>query len=254
MKQYSVDTLIHYAAIMGDEIKADPRYATRVNCEGTVNCFEAARELGLKKVLFASSSGAFPSRLPKKPPSEWKADDCLIYPFGIYGAAKQYGEHCAEYYYRNWGTDITALRICSICYGAGHKHGKSADLMRELLLKPALGEPAVIDYPMDNVDTFLHADDAARAAILALDVRREKTRGGAYNIKGPEATVRSIREYVSNCCRMPRSLSPRSPLGNSRDGDTRLPRKIWASTPVLHQKGVRQTINRIRESHGLPPV
>jgi UDP-glucose 4-epimerase len=256
LRRYEVDTLIHYAAIMGEEIKADPRYATRVNCEGTVNCFEAARELGLKKVLFASSAGAFPSRLPKKARSEWKADDFLIYPFGMYGAAKQYGEHAAEYYYRNWGTDITTLRICSICYGVGHKHGKSADLMRELLLKPAVGEPSVVDYAIDNVDTFLHADDAARAAVLALGVKREKSRGAAYNIKGPEATVRSIYEYVREL--LPDAsitFTPGRPLGNSTDGDTTATEEDLGFYPQYSiKKGVRQTIDRIRKSRGLPPV
>ena len=254
-ERHGVHTLIHYAAIMGEEIKANPPYATRVNCEGTVNCFEAAKELGLKKVLFASSAGAFPSRLPDKPRSEWKADDFLIYPFGIYGAAKQYGEHSAEYYYRNWGTDITTLRIGSICYGVGHKHGKSADLMRELLLKPALGEPGVVDYDIDSVDTFLHADDAARAAVLALDVKREKDRGAAYNIRGPEASVRSIYEYVLEL--LPDAsitFLPGHAMGNTKDGDTTAAERDLGFYPRYSvREGVRQTINRIREFHGLPP-
>jgi len=66
-QEYGVHTVFHYAAILGDDIVENPRYATRVNCEGTVNCYEVARELGLKKVIFASSNGAFPYQLPEKP-------------------------------------------------------------------------------------------------------------------------------------------------------------------------------------------
>ena len=256
IKRSEADTIIHYAAIMGDEIKADPRYATRVNCEGTINCFEAAKELGLKKVLFASSSAAFPLRLPDKPRSEWKVADWIIYPFGMYGAAKQYGEHAAEYYYRNWGTDITTLRIGSICYGVGQKHGKSADLMRELLLKPALGEPAAVAYDVGALDTFLHADDAARAAVLALEVKRENSRGAAYNLLGPEASVRSIREYVLEL--LPDAsitITPGHSMGTSKDADTTLTETELGFRPRYSIKeGVRETIDRIREFHGLPPV
>lgn len=251
---HGVDAVIHCAATLGDEIKANPRLATRINCEGTVNVFEAARSLSLRKVVYASSNGAFPSRLPTKPQEEWTIDDYVLYPWGLYGAAKQYCEHAAEYYYRNWGTDITGVRIASICYGVGHKHGKTADLMRELLLKPAVGEPAFVDYDIDSVDNFLHADDAAHAAVLCLNAKREADRGIVYNVKGPLASVREIYGYV-------RELLPDADITFTGDhsnevnksSNTEATERDLGFCPRYSVKeGVKQTINRMREFHGLP--
>jgi nucleoside-diphosphate-sugar epimerase len=256
VRENEVDAVIHCAAIMGDDIKADPAYATRVNCAGTVNCFQAAKELGLKKVIFLSSSAAFPARLPAKPREKWGVADLAIYPFGLYGAAKLYGEHAAEYYYRTWGTDITTLRIGSICYGVGHRHGKSADLMRELLLRPALGELGVVQYDPEATDTFLHADDAARAAVLALDVKREKTRGAVFDLRGPESSVKAIRDYVLEL--LPGAsitLLPGPSMASIKDVDTTATERDLGFRPHCSvEEGVRQTIDRMRRSHGLPPI
>jgi nucleoside-diphosphate-sugar epimerase len=256
IRQNGVEAIIHCAAIMGDDIKADPPYATRVNCEGTVNCYQAAKELRLSKVIFLSSSAAFPTRLPAKPRGEWKMDDWVIYPFGLYGAAKLHGEHAAEYYYRTWGTDITTLRIGSICYGVGHRHGKSADLMRELLLKPALGEAGVVEYDEASTDTFLHASDAARAAVLALGVKREGTRGAVYNLIGPLSSVSAIRDFVLEL--LPGAsitLVPGFSMATSKDADTTATERELGFRPQYSvQEGVRQTIDRMRRFHGLPPV
>ena len=59
IKQYNIDTIIHCAALLLHDVNANPLLAVKVNCEGTVAAFEAARLLGLKKVVWISSGSVF---------------------------------------------------------------------------------------------------------------------------------------------------------------------------------------------------
>src|SRR5208282_2494552 len=58
-KEYEVENIIHMAYFKILHAKANPLWATRVNCEGTGNVFEAARILRLKRVVWASSIAVF---------------------------------------------------------------------------------------------------------------------------------------------------------------------------------------------------
>src|SRR5581483_1125329 len=50
--------IIHLAALQVPFCKADPVAGARVNVVGTVNVFEAARKLGIKRLAYASSIAA----------------------------------------------------------------------------------------------------------------------------------------------------------------------------------------------------
>jgi len=182
-------------------------------------------------------------------------DDYIIYPWGLYGAAKQYGEHAAEFYFRNWGTDITTVRIC-FGYGVGHKRGKTADLMRELVIKPALGEPGVTEYGIDYVDNFMLSDDLARAAILAAGIKRSADKGIAYNLKGPEASAGEIYQYVKEL--LPDAqvtfLNKYAPETNHGYDSKATERDLGFRPQYSTREGVELTITRVREYYGLPLV
>jgi nucleoside-diphosphate-sugar epimerase len=49
--------VIHLAALQVPFCKADPVAGARVNVVGTINVFEAARKLGIKRISYASSIG-----------------------------------------------------------------------------------------------------------------------------------------------------------------------------------------------------
>src|ERR1039458_8536775 len=59
INQSQVEKIIHTAALMLHDVNANPLQAIKVNCEGTVACFEAAKILGLKKVVWVSSGSVF---------------------------------------------------------------------------------------------------------------------------------------------------------------------------------------------------
>jgi nucleoside-diphosphate-sugar epimerase len=253
IEEYNVHTIIHFAAIIGDAIKDNPVLATKVNVEGTINVFEAARVLKLKKVVWASSNAVFPTITPSKTCQELKLDDFIYYPWGMYGATKLFGENAAEYYFREYGVDITGLRYGPMLFGAGQQRGKSGDILRELVLKPAVGIPSKVPFGKSTI-SFLYVEDAARAAFLSCKLPRKNV--GVYNIGGFLHPVKELFEYVKSL--LPEAnmgLIPEYFNGTRYDYDISLTEAELGFKPEYTiQEGIKETINMTRKYYGLPLI
>lgn len=59
IKGHGVDRIVHLAYLLITESRENPTRALRVNCEGTNNAFEAARLMGMRRVVWASSAAVY---------------------------------------------------------------------------------------------------------------------------------------------------------------------------------------------------
>lgn len=118
-----IDTVVHLAAIA--KVDATWNQLLSPNFTGTYNVFEAAREAGVKRVIFASS-GATVAGIhmdePYKALVEGRysdADDSwpmlthqsMPRPLGLYGVSKVFGEALGRYYADNSPMSVICLRI-----------------------------------------------------------------------------------------------------------------------------------------------
>ncbi|MDO5501625.1 MAG: NAD(P)-dependent oxidoreductase [Actinomycetia bacterium] len=102
-----IDTVVHLAAAASPESDWDE--VLSANIVGTRNVFEAAREAGVRRVVFASSNHAMGmyDRLeewPVYPHTPPRADS-------LYGVSKVFGEVLGRFYHDEHGLDVIALRI-----------------------------------------------------------------------------------------------------------------------------------------------
>jgi nucleoside-diphosphate-sugar epimerase len=94
------------------------------NIVGTRNVFEAAREFGVRRVVFASSNhvtGAYEGFEPDQGLHEEHEPRLItiedpIRPDGYYGVSKAFGEALARYYCARWGIEFVCLRIGSVLH------------------------------------------------------------------------------------------------------------------------------------------
>ena len=116
-----VETVVHLAAQVGN-----PAWEAvlRHNITGTYNVFEAAREAGVKRVVFASSGAAVSGIESDKPYSDlvagryeglqsWPILTHLspLRPSGLYGASKVWGEALGRHYADAHGLSVICVRI-----------------------------------------------------------------------------------------------------------------------------------------------
>ena len=186
--EYGVEKIIHTAAIIGGE---NPPLTTRVNCDGTVNIFEVARKLNIKKVVFASSIAVFGPQ--DRYPEEYIPNDAPHFPSSVYGATKSFCEACGRFYFSAHGLDTVAIRLPHI-YGLGRTRGIGRQVDDELFIKPVLlGVPGRVPFG-DDVHNWLYVEDAARALVTAAWAGMTKTR--AFTAGGDVRSTAEVAAYV----------------------------------------------------------
>lgn len=121
-----VEVVLHLAAIARGE--APWEEVLRHNVIGTYNVFEAAREAGVRRVVFASSGAVINdyerdspyNKLvegPDKPlPAEWPmiTHESSFRPQGLYGCSKIWGEALGRHYCDRYGLSIICVRIGAV--------------------------------------------------------------------------------------------------------------------------------------------
>ena len=107
------DQVIHLAARAGVRPSLEqPALYQRVNVEGTVNVFEAARKSGVKKIIIASSSSVY--GLNSKVP--FSEGDPVVSAISPYAASKLACEALGHVYHHINKMDVTMLRFFTV-YG-----------------------------------------------------------------------------------------------------------------------------------------
>lgn len=114
-----LDAIVHLAG--NPSVKASWEDVLESNIIGTRNIFEAAREVQIPRVIFASSNhvtGAQDGIEPELNPDTGKpvniSPDQPVRPDSEYGLSKACGELIARYYFDKWGVQAICLRIGAV--------------------------------------------------------------------------------------------------------------------------------------------
>ena len=158
------DYAFHLAALWLHECVHEPRKALDVNVGGTYNVAEAARDAGVRKVVFSSSASVYGDAVAIPMSEE--------HPFNnrtMYGATKIAGEQIFRAFYEQDGPDWTGLRYMNV-YGPRMDYlGTYVSVIMKVLDRIDAGEPPVVFGDGSQTYDFVHVDDVARANVLALE-------------------------------------------------------------------------------------
>lgn len=114
--------LAHMAPRKPDSYAAPPM-SFAINVTGAANCFHAAVEHGIGKAVLISSVGAVGGHSPPMRRSD------PLQPKDLYGLTKQLQETLGEYYHRQHGMAVAALRPAYVIDGASmtDKYGRRCE-------------------------------------------------------------------------------------------------------------------------------
>ena len=175
MQRHRITQVVHTAAALSLSIRREPTLAADVNFMGTVNLLEAARSLGLRRLVCASSTTVY-YPIFHRPHSQPIAEDFAFHsvserPGSLYAASKLAGEFFAQHYAQAYGLSIAVLRYSAVLgLWAGANHSVPGRLMAELLGQGA--GPVHLSDPLlmwRGGEDFIDARDVARANLAALD-------------------------------------------------------------------------------------
>ncbi len=155
----------------------DPRFDADVNIKGFVNLLEAAKDAGVRKVIFISSGGAIYGEAEEYPTSE----NYPPQPLSPYAIAKAVSEDFLHFYNHQYGLDYTVLRYANIYGPRQIPHGE-AGVVAIFMDRLISGKECTLfhfpDDPAGMIRDYCFVEDIKDANVKAL----EKGSCGAYNI------------------------------------------------------------------------
>ncbi len=264
MKKYQVEQVYHLAAILGDPPAAQVVSYMKVMCEGTLNVLEAARVIGVRRVVYGSSVAVYlggPKWRSVKRPGEELDEDDPPSPGGFYGMAKLYAENLAALYTRRFGLETVGLRPTSV-FGFGRWiRGSYASGLTPIpaqvhyMVLPelaALGRPIAMP-PDDTESDWIYAADAAEAWYCAMNAPKPPRL--VYNMA---AEMRRMADVTAHL----RRLLPDAQITVSDQPVPTVPkmnyqnlRKDLGFEPrYTMETGMTHYLNLVRKSAGLPPL
>jgi len=186
-----VDCVYHLAArVSVPESILYPREYNAVNVGGTVSLMEAMRDVGIRRVVLASS-GAIYGEQDKQPLREVATPR----PHSPYAVSKL----AAEYYVRTigslWGIETVSLRIFN-AYGPGQHLPASHPPVVPYFLRQAVREGTmIVNGDGNQTRDFVYIDDVVSAMIAAATA--PDINGLVINVgSGVETTTRALASLV----------------------------------------------------------
>jgi nucleoside-diphosphate-sugar epimerase len=247
-KEYEIDRIIHLASWQVPACQANPPQALKIVCEGTINMFETARLLNLKRVVWASSVAVFGS--PEDYNYQSIANDAPHFPKFIYGACKSLNERYATHYCNEYGVDTIGLRFTAV-YGVGRTRGMSS-FSTKMIENVALGHPAVVPFGDDTID-WQYVEDVSRSIVMSCTCHPTKTL--VFSVKGGIRAVKEGVAYLKQIVPDAQITLEPGVFGISWDYDaTPIAEEIGFTPAYTMEQGILKTLNRFRELAGLEPI
>ncbi|NCA81940.1 MAG: SDR family NAD(P)-dependent oxidoreductase [Opitutae bacterium] len=184
------DLVFHLAAIRITQCSEEPRLALEVLADGTFNVLEAAKDLGVRKVV-ASSSASVYGLADGFPTAETQ------HPYHnrtLYGAAKAFNEGLLRCFNEMYGLPYVALRYFNVYGPRMDAYGAYTEVMIRWMERIEAGlPPMILGNGLQTMD-FVYAEDVADANILAAEA---EVSDEVFNVaSGVETSLKGLAETL----------------------------------------------------------
>jgi UDP-glucose 4-epimerase len=133
------------------------------NLTGTLNVLVAARDAGVKRVVYAASSSAYGDIA-----GEHKTETMNPRPLSPYGAQKLAGEYYCQVFTEVYGLETVALRYFNVFGPRQDETSAYAAVIPRFLAALLRGEPPVIYGDGEQSRDFTYVDNVVHGNLLAL--------------------------------------------------------------------------------------
>ncbi|EDY16630.1 NAD-dependent epimerase/dehydratase [Chthoniobacter flavus Ellin428] len=231
-----VDYVLHQAGFVSVPLSLEnPLACHETNVTGTLNILIAARELGVRRVVYASSSAVYgnDARLPK-------IEAEIGQPLSPYGASKRMGEIYGQIFADQFGVESVGLRYFNIFGPRQNPAGGYAAVIPQWIRRLLHGEDCVINGHGGITRDFCPVADVVQANLLAATSDLPSKAARVFNVAlGGSTTLDQLHAMLASATTSLGGIQP-LPLryGPPREGD------------IIHSAA---DITAIREALGFEP-
>ncbi|RLF16549.1 MAG: UDP-glucose 4-epimerase [Thermoprotei archaeon] len=244
-----VDVVFHEAAQPGVRFSLEnPLKTNRVNVEGTLNVLMAAKQTGVKKVVYASSSSVYGT--PKYVPMD---EGHPKNPSSPYAVSKLVAEEYCRVFSEVYGLEIVSLRYFSV-YGPRQRPDQAVRAFAERI---ARGQPPIVYGDGSQTRDFTYVDDVVEATIKAAEV--DDIGGEVFNIGfGRETSIKDLVHKLIKLMEVEGKVEPEFKPSYKGDfprtlADNSKARRVlgWEPTTSLDE-GLRLFLEWFKSHRGAP--
>ena len=179
-----VEFVVHLAALGSVPASmADPLGAHRSNVTGFLNMLVAARDAGVKRLVYASSSAVYGDD-PYLP----KVEEKIGQPLSPYAATKAMDEVYAGVFGRAYGFESIGLRYFNVFGPRQDPQGAYAAVIPQWIAALLKKEPVYINGDGETTRDFCYIENVVQANLLAAMTTHPDAAGGVFNVALGERT------------------------------------------------------------------
>ena len=153
----------------------DPIETNKINIDGTLNVLVAAKELRVKRVVFAASSSAY-GETPTLP----KVETMQPQPISPYGVTKYVGELYGQTFGKCYGLENVALRYFNIFGPRQDPSSPYSGVLAKFCTSFLEGTPPVVFGDGEQTRDFTYVENAVQANLLACEAANAS--GKVFNV------------------------------------------------------------------------
>ena len=234
------DFVFHQAALPSvPRSVQDPLTTSAVNTTGTLNILLAARDAGVKRFVYASSSSVYGTN-----PAEMKHEGLPVAPVSPYGVSKYGGEAYCHAFFQVYGLETVALRYFNVFGPRQNPLSEYAAVIPNFLSAALLKEPATVYGDGGQTRDFTYIENVVQGNLRAAEA--EGAPGEAFNVaRGERYSILELLSAVGEVAGAPVQVEHAQP----RQGDIRASladiskaREVLGFSPEIGlQEGLRRT-------------
>jgi UDP-N-acetylglucosamine 4-epimerase len=179
-----MDAVSHQAAL-GSVPRSinDPLTTNNVNITGTLNIFTAAKEKGIKRIVYAASSSTYGDH-----PGLPKVEDQIGNPLSPYAVTKYVNELYARVYANLYGMEPIGLRYFNVFGPKQNPQGAYAAVIPLFMKAVLANEPPRINGDGEHSRDFTYVANVVQMNTLALFTQNKEAVNQVYNVAFGEQT------------------------------------------------------------------
>lgn len=245
------DYVFHQAALASvPRSVADPLKTHHANATGTLNVLVAARDAGVKRVVYAASSSAY-----GEVTAEQQSEDMPPAPLSPYGVSKLAGEYYCRAFTHVYGLETVCLRYFNVFGPRQDETSQYAAVIPRFITAMLRGEPPTIYGDGTQSRDFTYIDNVVHGNLLALEA--PEAAGEVMNLAlGGSVSLLALVEKLNRLLETdfaPNHAAPRS-------GDIRFSRASIAKAvelldfaPVVSfDEGLARTVEWFKQREAAP--
>lgn len=242
--------LVSHQAALGSVPRsiAFPLATHAANATGFLNMINAARNAGVERFIYASSSSVYGDE-PNLP----KREERLGRPLSPYAVSKLTNELYANVFALNYGMKVIGLRYFNVFGPHQDPNGPYAAAIPLFMDAVLNNKTAFINGDGKQTRDFTYVENAVQANVRAMFCTNENAFGKVYNVAvGENVTINRLFEIIADCAGS--SLKPvhrEDRPGDIRDSlaDISLAQKFLGYAPqVKLESGIRTTFEWFKKT------